>query len=187
MVSASETYMFVMLDLDVPPANGTTTRRVLLHCMNTDFKATQQQVNGAATLLASSQKGPAPYFGPGPPPSDTVAHRYVQLLFQQPSNLSVKASDFASNQDRINFDVEAFMAKNGVSAPIAANFFRVDGRANAGATGTATGAAVGTATGVATGTGFPRSSVVPFEGVAGDMNVPYGVAGLLSGLALFAM
>jgi hypothetical protein len=176
MVSKSETYMFVMLDLDVPPANGSTTRRVLLHCMNTGFKATGQQLSGASTLLASSEKGPAPYLPPGPPPTDTVAHRYVQLLFQQPSSLSISAADFADTQARFNFDVASFMSKNGVSAPVAANFFRVDGRASA------------TATGAASGTGaMPSSTLESFRGAAGMMDLPYGLAGLLGGMALFAM
>jgi phosphatidylethanolamine-binding protein (PEBP) family uncharacterized protein len=91
----SETYMFVMLDLDVPPAEGSTARRVLLHAMNTGFKATQQRVGGTATILASTQKGPAAYLPPGPPATDTMAHRYVQLLFRQPDALAVQASDFA--------------------------------------------------------------------------------------------
>ncbi|CAG5160394.1 uncharacterized protein ALTATR162_LOCUS5808 [Alternaria atra] len=181
MIDASQTYMFVMLDLDVPPANGSTERRVLLHCMNTGFKATRQQLMGAATLLASSEKGPAAYIPPGPPSTDTVAHRYVQLLFQQPSSLNIQASAFAGVQDRIGFNIESFMSQNGVSAPLAANFFRVDGRIAATASGTA--AAAG-----ASGTGaMPTGTPQPFTGAAGEVNVPYGTAGLLSGIALFAV
>ena len=176
MASRNETYMFVMLDLDVPPAQGNTTRRVLLHALNTGFKATQQQINGAAVLLASPEKGPAPYLPPGPPATDTVAHRYVELLFQQPADLNVAQSDFEDVQDRINFDLTSFLSENDLSAPIAANFFRVDGRENAGATGTATG----------TG-GIARNTLQPFEGGAGQMGFSHGLAGLVGGLALFAM
>jgi hypothetical protein len=176
MVNQSDTYVFVMLDLDVPPANGSTTRRVLLHCMNTGFRVTQQQLSGATTLLASSENGPAAYLPPGPPAIDSVAHRYVQLLFPQPSNLSVQTSDFVVVQDRIKFDVSSFMSENGVSAPVAANFFLVDGRDSAEATGTATGSS-----GVAT------STLQSFDGAAAKMDLPYELAGLLSGLALFAI
>ena len=94
MTNMSTTYMFVMLDLDVPPEEGSTKRRVLLHAMNTGFKATQQKISGSATLLASTEKGPAAYIPPGPPPTDTIPHRYVQLLFQQPGDFSMSASDF---------------------------------------------------------------------------------------------
>ncbi|KAF2125511.1 PEBP-like protein [Dothidotthia symphoricarpi CBS 119687] len=128
---SNETYMFVMLDLDVPPAQGNTTRRVLLHALNTGFKATQQPAGGSDTLLVSSSKGPAPYLSPGPPPTDTIPHRYVQLLFKQPEDFSLKASDFADTGARFNFDITSFMSKNGVCAPLAGNFFTVDGRANA--------------------------------------------------------
>ncbi|KAF1935411.1 PEBP-like protein [Clathrospora elynae] len=176
MVSASETYMFVMLDLDVPPANGNTTRRVLLHAMKTGLKATKQKLSGKATLLVSAEKGPAPYLPPSPPATDTVAHRYVQLLFQQPASLSVKASDFDGSQARVNFDIASFMSKNGVSEPVAANFFRVDGRAKAGGSGSATG----------TG-GVPKNTAQPFTGAASAMDVPYGLTGLLAGLALLAV
>jgi hypothetical protein len=181
MIDASQTYMFVMLDLDVPPADGGTERRVLLHCLNTGFKATNQQLMGAATLLASPEKGPASYIPPGPPATDTIAHRYVELLFEQPSSLNIEASAFAGVQDRIGFDIESFMSQNGVSAPLAANFFRVDGRISATASGT--GAAAGTS-----GTGAtPTSTPQPFTGTAGEISVPYGTAGLLSGIALFAV
>lgn len=77
LVTSTDTYMFVMVDLDVPPANGTTTRRVLLHALNTGFKATQQKTPGGSTLLVSSETGPAAYLPPNPPAVDTVPHRYV--------------------------------------------------------------------------------------------------------------
>ncbi|KAI4627678.1 hypothetical protein J4E80_001812 [Alternaria sp. BMP 0032] len=181
MIDASQTYMFVMLDLDVPPADGGTERRTLLHCMNTGFKATKQQLMGAVTLLASSEKGPAPYIPPGPPATDTVAHRYVELLFPQPASLNIQASAFAGVQDRIGFDIQSFMSQNGVSAPLAANFFRVDGRISATASGT--GSATVASGAVATPTGTPQA----FTGAAGEISVPYGTAGLLSGVALFAV
>ncbi|XP_014559820.1 hypothetical protein COCVIDRAFT_90984 [Bipolaris victoriae FI3] len=178
LINMNEQYMFIMLDLDVPPANGTTERRVLLHCMNTGFRATRQQLSGAARLLASSQTGPAAYLPPNPPPVDTVPHRYVELLFKQPSNLSVSESTYANVQNRINFDIEAFMSENGVDAPLAANYFHVDGRAAA-ATGVSPS---GTGAGAA-----PSSTLVPFEGAAGKASVPVRTAAQLGGLALFAL
>lgn len=163
--------MFVMLDLDVPPANGTTKRRVILHAMETGFKATQQRVNGSATVLASTQQGPAMYLPPGPPATDTMAHRYVQLLFQQPAVLKAKAADFANSTGRINFDITKFMADNGVGAPVAANFFTVDGRANATA---GNGAPTQTGSG-----GRARNSTVPFEGGVGRIEASVGFMGVL--------
>lgn len=177
MAKATETYMFVMIDLDVPPANGSTKRRTLLHCMNTGFKATKQQIGGAATVLASSDKGPANYIPPGPPATDTVAHRYVQLLFAQPENLSVAKADVS---DRVGFDIVSFMTKYKLAAPMAGNFLTVDGRMN----GTATNAPKSTGT-----KGSPKASGTPmqFQGAAGELSVPYGTAGRLGALALAAM
>jgi hypothetical protein len=182
MVDMAETYMFVMIDLDVPPAEGSTERRTLLHAMNTGFKATQQKISGAASLLASSEKGPASYIPPGPPATDTKPHRYVELLFKQPAKLSVKASDFADTSARIGFDIQDFMKKNDVTAPLAGNFFTVDGKATgkggkAGASGTA--AASG---------GMPKSTPQPFTGAAArSMDFSQGMAGVLGGLVLLAM
>lgn len=176
MANSSATYMFVMLDLDVPPEEGSTKRRVLLHAMNTGFKATQQKISGSATLLASSEKGPANYIPPGPPPTDTIPHRYVQLLFQQPADLKVQASDFKDTSARINFDINAFMTKNKISAPMAGNFFMVDGRASSTAKGTASARGSG---------GLPTSTVQPFTGAADRFRLPPATAGLL-GVALLA-
>lgn len=178
MANASATYMFVMLDLDVPPAQGSTKRRVLLHAMNTGFKATQQKISGSATLLASAEKGPAAYIPPGPPPTDTVPHRYVELLFAQPADLKIQASDFKDTSARIGFDINAFMTKNKIAAPLAGNFFMVDGRATSTAKGTAS--ASGSA-------GMPGRTPQPFTGAAERLAMPPAMAGILGGLALFAM
>ncbi|EDU43934.1 PBP domain containing protein [Pyrenophora tritici-repentis] len=178
MAKASETYMFVMIDLDVPPANGSTKRRTLLHCMNTGFKATKQQIGGAATVLATTEKGPSNYIPPGPPATDTVAHRYVQLLFAQPANLSVAKADVS---DRVGFDIVAFMTKYKLAEPMAGNFLTVDGRMNV----TATGGAKPTGT-----KGSPKPSGTPpmqFQGAAAELGVPYGTVGRLGALALAVM
>lgn len=175
----SDTFMFVMLDLDVPPQEGRSQRRILLHALNTGFKATRQTLSGAGTLLTSNQKGPAPYLPPGPPSTDTVAHRYVQLLFREPATLRVRAADFANSTGRFNFDIENFMEENNLGAPVAGNFFMVDGRANATA---------GNGRGSATGTGgAPRNTLPTFEGTAGRWQVSYGLAGALCALAMLVV
>lgn len=168
--------MFVMLDLDVPPAQGNSSRRVLLHAMNTGFKATQQKIGGNATLLTSTQKGPAAYISPGPPATDTKAHRYVEMLFQQPTSLQVTATDFANTTSRIGFDINTFAQKNGLGTPLAANFFTVDGRASGSASGTATSSG-----------GISKNTLQPFTGAAGRVDMSLGLAGLLGGLALIAV
>lgn len=111
--------------------------------MNTGFKATKQSVAGGNVLLVSSEKGPATYMGPGPPASDTIAHRYTQLLFKQPSNFKASASAFTNTQARIGFDIVDFAKKNELGEPMAGNFFMVDGRASGAAAATGTRGAGG--------------------------------------------
>ncbi|KAF2657142.1 PEBP-like protein [Lophiostoma macrostomum CBS 122681] len=178
-IKTSNTYMFVMLDLDVPPAGGNSSRRVLLHAMNTGFKATSQSVRGinGSVLLASTDSGPAAYISPSPPASDTIAHRYVELLFQQPASLSVKASQFADTSARIGFDINSFMSQNGLSQPLAGNFFTVDGRASGAASGTATSSG-----------GISRNTLQPFEGAApkAGMDLSLGIVGMLAAMMVAA-
>ncbi|KAL1593820.1 hypothetical protein SLS60_010552 [Paraconiothyrium brasiliense] len=178
-----------MLDLDVPPQGGNATRRVLLHAMNTGFKATKQSVAGGAVLLASSEKGPASYIGPGPPASDTIPHRYTQLLFKQPESLKVSANDFTNTQARIGFDMAAFAKTNKLGEPVAGNFFMVDGRANAaagGATGTrGAGGARQTGGGGSRGNGTSPQ----FEGKVGSVELPWALAAMVGvgGAALMGL
>ena len=177
--------MFVMLDLDVPPEQGKTTRRVLLHALNTGFKASKQKINGSATVLTSTTKGPAAYLPPGPPATDTMAHRYVQLLFEQPAALAVKAADFANTTGRFDFNLNTFMKQQKLGAPLAANFFKVDGRANSTAAGGSggSGGSGGAATG--TGSGKPRESgPAQFQGAVGKVGVSQGFVALVAGAAV---
>ncbi|CAI6308202.1 unnamed protein product [Periconia digitata] len=184
MVDASKSYVFVMLDLDVPPAQGSTTRRTLLHAMETGFKATSQKIAGNSVLLASTEQGPAAYVPPSPPATDTIPHRYVQMLFEQPESLAVKASDFANTQARIGFDIMSFSKENKLGNPMAANFFTVDGKASAaGGSGGARGTAGSRGTAAASGA-TPSRTAAPFTGAAGNMDVSYGLASLLGSLAL---
>jgi hypothetical protein len=180
--------MFMMLDLDVPPAENSSDRRVLLHSLTTGFKMTSQTVGGTAKLLASTSDGPAPYIGPGPPATDTIPHRYVQLLFNEPTTLKAKASDFSDTSARIGFDLAKFMQTENLQAPLAGNFFTVDGRATAGgAVASGTGRSGGTA---ATGTGMmPKNTLQPFLGAGEKVrsDKAMALAGLLGGLTLFVV
>jgi hypothetical protein len=140
-----------------------------------------------------------------------MAHRYVQLLFREPKTLSVKASDFDNTTARFNFDVEAFATENKLGAPVAGNFFMVDGRANSTAAeggnsggsgaarptggnggGNGNGAARSSGAARATGSatrsaGAPRNTTAVFEGAVGRVEVGSGFVGLLSGLAMLVL
>jgi hypothetical protein len=111
-----------MLDLDVPLNGGTT----LLHWLVPDVVPNAS--NGQLTIPNTTDTPGAPYFGPAPPPGN--AHRYVELLFDQPENFEIPA-DFASINppknvtDRIGFDLEKFVEESGLKKLVAGNFFRV--------------------------------------------------------------
>jgi len=170
-----------MLDLDVPGRGGNTTRQTLLHAMNTGFKATQQSIGEGVVLLASTDKGPAAYIGPSPPAADTIPHRYTQLLFKQPESLKVSATDFANTQARIGFDIEGFATKMGLGSPLAGNFFTVDGKASA-SSAKGTGKGSPSASG-----GGAKNTAEPFTGEARVVSLPWGMVGLLGGLAVVGM
>ncbi|KAF1954270.1 PEBP-like protein [Byssothecium circinans] len=189
-VNSGATYVFVMVDLDVPGQGTNTTRRTLLHAMNTGLKASAQKMAGGAALLTSTEKGPAAYIGPGPPATDSIPHRYVEMLFEQPAELAVKATDFADTSARLNFDINAFAQENKLGTPLAANFFTVDGKATGGA---ATGGAAATSGSRGAGpsrsgsAGTPRPTSQPFTGAAaGPVDMSFGLAGVLGGLVLAA-
>jgi phosphatidylethanolamine-binding protein (PEBP) family uncharacterized protein len=95
------------------------------------IKSPKQNSITGATLPANSI-GQANYLAPGPPPGP--AHRYVQVLFAQPSNFSVPAcfqnvlstpGNASANGQRLGFDIIQFLVASGVrTRPIAGNFFR---------------------------------------------------------------
>ncbi|KAF2816160.1 PEBP-like protein [Mytilinidion resinicola] len=184
-VAAGKTFMFVMLDLDVPSKTG--PRQTLLHAMETGFKASTKRAASSASMLTSSGKAPAPYIGPSPPAENPAfGHRYVQLLFAEPDNFAVPASQTAAVSKRIGFNITAFMKDAALAEPLAANFFVVEGKQEAGATG-ASGTAAGSDRSTATGSGgISKSTLEPFEGGAGSMKLGMrGVwAGLLGGVAV---
>lgn len=176
MLTSADEYLFVMMDLDVPARGTNVSRTTLLHAMVQNFKATTQKVTNNSDLLSSSSKGPATYISPSPPATDTKAHRYVQLLFTQPTDFDIQATEFSNTTARLGFDINAFMQSEGLNAPLAANFFTVEGQASGGASGTATSSG-----------GIAKNTLEPFEGAVGRVEFGWSVAALMGGLALLAM
>jgi hypothetical protein len=77
--------------------------------------------------------------------------------------LQIAGGEFADRQARFNFDIGAFMAEHGLQEPVAANFFKVDGR---GGTGVGTGGPTATSSG-----GLNRNTLEPFQGGASGRKV----------------
>lgn len=158
-----------------------------IYLLTTSTEATSQSVGSNAVLLASTDKGPASYFGPSPPATDTKAHRYTQLLFKQPSTLEVSATAFADTSARIGFDIAAFAKTNGLGEPLAANFFMVDGRASGGRGGSASGTGRASRP-TASDAPLGRNSTGPeFDGGATAVGLSMGVMGTIAGFVVMMM
>ncbi|OAA65694.1 Phosphatidylethanolamine-binding protein PEBP [Niveomyces insectorum RCEF 264] len=118
--NASSTYLFIMMDLDVPAGGARST---LLHAMLQDFKA-----SGSGGVLTSTATGPASYMGPAPP-KETPAHphHYVQVLFEQPAGFAVPATMQSAVRSRLGFNLANFVTAASLGAPVAGNYFTVTG------------------------------------------------------------
>ena len=72
-----------------------------------------------ATALAAWQ-------GPGPMAETPVHnHNYVELLFEQPANFTVPASQTNSVRSRVGFNLTTFISAAGLKAPVRANYWQV--------------------------------------------------------------
>ena len=65
---------------------------------------------------------------PAPPAENPPhPHRYVELLYVQPPNFAVPATQRAAVQQKLGFDVVSFAADAALGSPIAGNYFNVTG------------------------------------------------------------
>jgi phosphatidylethanolamine-binding protein len=96
--------------------------------MISGFKAGAQITDSGVHVLTSTSTTPKAYIGPGPPPeTPPYAHRYVELLYEQPAGFAVPASEANQVRAGIGFDIGTFAKAAGLAAPIAANYFNVTG------------------------------------------------------------
>jgi phosphatidylethanolamine-binding protein len=96
--------------------------------MISGFKASATANADGLYILTSTATTPKAYVGPAPPPeTPPYAHRYVELLFEQPANFAVPSSQTRAIQQGIGFDINAFITAASLSAPIAGNYFNVTG------------------------------------------------------------
>ncbi|CZR65526.1 uncharacterized protein PAC_15426 [Phialocephala subalpina] len=117
------TYVYFMIDIDLPPTNSGGPRGTVLHGMITGFKSSGT-TKGTTHVLTSKDTGPSSYFGPSPP-SETPAHPhyYIELLFEQPANFAVPSAMKSQVSSRLNFNVTQFIDLAGLKDPVAANYF----------------------------------------------------------------
>jgi citrate synthase len=112
-----------MIDLDVP-RNDTVLP--LLHWYQPDLTIKDKKSRVLSVHHWSKQQR-AKYIAPSPPPGS--AHRYVQILFEQPGDFSFPR-EFEKYLDkkseaRLGFEIKEFINAAGLGEPVAGNWFLV--------------------------------------------------------------
>ena len=152
-------YLFALVDPDAEsPLNPNISQ--YLHFLQPGLTFTSSSSASAAAYPATLNSAPiVPYTQPAPPNFST-AHRYIGLLFSQPSNFSVPANFQQYNASyRMFFNITTFAAEAGLGAPVLANYFLVSNQ---------TMTANATTNPTTTGTGMP---IATFTGEAPSMRV----------------
>lgn len=115
------------------PTPEMPTSAQILHWLQADLSVGPGNGLFEHTLINSSQ--PIAPFAQPMPPAGSAPHRYIQLLWRQPSNFSVPESFSGyGSENRTKFDVAAFAEAAGLQGPIAANYFLTE-RSNSSAVG----------------------------------------------------
>lgn len=120
-ISTSQ-YIVFMIDLDVPQNNTTVP---FLHWYQSGLRVDHK--TGKLHIPKSGHLDKAEYYPPSPPPGPE--HRYVELLFDQPSHYKTP-SEFKKYMDkkpstRVGFDIQEFVKAADLKRPIAGNWFLV--------------------------------------------------------------
>jgi len=162
------TFTIAMVDADVvgTDESGGVNR----HWLENGVTVSSGTVSNASATTITAYAGPGPASGSGP-------HRYVVLLYQQPSTFAAPANLSTLVPGVSKFDVNAYAKESGLGAVVAANYFTVEvgtdstslpatsavvtstlaSAAASGASG-ASGAASGGASSSSTGTAAPAPS-----------------------------
>jgi len=120
---ADTKFVLAMFDLDAPtPQNRTLSQ--IRHFLGADF--TLNQTSGGGLVFTNSSPALSEYVQPGPPPGSDP-HRYVFLLFTQPTTFTPAGARTLVNSTRpiTNFNISDFAAKVGLGNPIGGSFMKV--------------------------------------------------------------
>lgn len=152
----SSSAVLIMIDLDVV-RNG--IRIPNLHWIAPSITSGTTNVS-QLTLAAADAANGVEYRQPSPPVGD-YAHRYIYLLYSQPSTFPSTLGNLTNN--RIGFNLTNFSAEYGLTTPVAANYILVQNSSSPATTAYpspsyAVSTTVSVATATATGSGAGASS-----------------------------
>lgn len=120
-------YMLFMLDPDASYPENPQNRWIIhwwagnLTKSNNTAEANMTSIGG--TRLINTTAARVDYRRPRPP-TNSSAHRYIQYLFEQPSNFSIpEAWSGYNSSNSSRFPFEKFIQATNLSNPVAANYF----------------------------------------------------------------
>lgn len=118
-------YLLFMVDPDASyPENP--QNRFIIHWWQQGLTKSTTEANSASiggTRLVNNTAPRVSYRRPRPP-TNSSAHRYIQYLFEQPSNFQVPEAYSGYNDQNITrFPFQQFLNDAGLEDPVAANYF----------------------------------------------------------------
>ncbi|KAH8679616.1 phosphatidylethanolamine-binding protein [Tricladium varicosporioides] len=154
-LTKTQRFLVYMIGPDVPSRSNPTSRNVRhFLAANLTMAATNSSLLATAVKLTNSSSATNEYAGPAPS-KNTGSHRYIYLLYAQPTALNSKS--FASlgfnESSRTGFNLTAFRSLAGLGPSIGGTFFTIETDTNStssSGSGTSSSAGTSTATGTAT-------------------------------------
>ncbi|QDS76292.1 hypothetical protein FKW77_002007 [Venturia effusa] len=168
VVQSGARYLMIMVDVDASTPGNTKNKRetaaaqqpddpehsggrnTYLHAMIQDYQLTGGNAGfgNGASLLQTGTNGPVQWQAPMP---QGQTHRYMMMLFDQPTGFTVPSGLQQQVQNRQNFDLRDFMQQANLPLPRFGNWFVVNNGNNnngIGAVGTQTSTYFTVSTGV---------------------------------------
>ncbi|KAF8446543.1 phosphatidylethanolamine-binding protein [Terfezia claveryi] len=130
-INTTQLYTLVMVDPDAPSRENPTAAQ-FLHFVQAGLRITTdlgETTESVYHRLTTTVPPVVPYRAPAPA-VDTGLHRYIFLLFMQPSD-NVDLGSFSTDNRRI-FDVQSFERNNTFGPPLAGAYFQAQNAANSG-------------------------------------------------------
>jgi len=176
---ANQTFVLALVDPDAPSPQNTSASQ-FLHFLGGDFRV--NATSSDPTHLTNQSAALMNYFPPTPP-AGSPPHRYVLVVYNQPSDFTDTARALVNaSTPRNNFNLTTFAASANLSNPLAGNFFFV-GPSNSTTSASGTSATPTATAPPSTGTAS-GSDVVPTTSTSGDRANAWATAGIAWSLPL---